>query len=129
MSRFWILLLLAGCAGETVRTPAPAPADAVEVSSAQALESRRAFESAIVGQRLAGDGVEVTVAENGLLIGRRFGQPFAGTWEFRKGVFCHSLSGEAVKRASDRRCLRAAVDGRTVHLVPTEDPRDRGFWR
>lgn len=125
MSRFWMLVLLAACAADPARPPEPAPADSIELSNARALESRRAFEAALVGQRLKGDGFEVTVAENGLLIGRRYGQPFAGTWEFRKGVFCHSLSGQTVKRASDRRCLRTAIDGRTVHLVPTQDFRRR----
>ncbi|PWR01750.1 hypothetical protein DKT77_16705 [Meridianimarinicoccus roseus] len=89
--------------------------------TADSLERRRAFNAAIVGHTLRGDGVDVTVAEDGALVGTHLGVPFVGSWEYRRGLFCTSLRSEDVRRAADRRCYRAATDGRSVTLVPVID--------
>lgn len=85
---------------------------------ADTLERRRAFERAVVGQNLRGDGVDVTVLKGGALVGTHLGVPFVGSWEYRRGLFCTSLAGDDVRTAQDRACYRAAVDGREVTLAP-----------
>ncbi|QIE41770.1 hypothetical protein [Meridianimarinicoccus aquatilis] len=89
--------------------------------TAESLERRRAFNNAIVGHTLRGEGVDVTVAEGGALVGTHLGVPFVGSWEYRRGLFCTSMRSEDVRRAMDRRCYRAASDGRTVTLVQTSE--------
>jgi len=91
--------------------------DAVR-GDADSLERRRAFESAVVGQLFQGDGAEVTVLEGGTLVGTHLGVPFVGTWEYRGGLFCTSMSGARVRDAPDKACYRAAVKGRRVTLDP-----------
>lgn len=107
--------LLSACAA-----PELASTDAVR-DDADGLERRRTFERAVVGHRLQGDGVDVTVLRDGALVGTHLGVPFVGAWEYRRGLFCTSLTGNAVRDASDRTCYRAAVDGRRVTLAPITD--------
>ncbi len=109
LSMIW---LLSACA-----SPDFASTDAVR-DDADSLERRRAFERAVVGHNLQGDGVDVTVLEGGALVGTHLGVPFVGAWEYRRGEFCTSLAGDDVRDAPDRACYRAAVDGRQVTLVP-----------
>ena len=115
----WFLLcistiwLLSACASQQFSSVDPVRDDA------DSLERRRAFESAIVGHTLQGDGVDVTVLDGGALVGTHLGVPFVGSWEYRRGLFCTSLSGDRVRDAGDRTCYRAAVDGRQITLVPT----------
>lgn len=118
MMRHWLLgfgtiWLLSACASPQFSSVDPVRDDA------DSLERRRAFESAIVGHTLQGDGVDVTVLDGGALVGTHLGAPFVGAWEYRRGLFCTSLSGERIRDAVDRACYRAAVDGRQVTLVPT----------
>lgn len=105
--------LLSACASPQFSSVDPVRDDA------DSLERRRAFDAAIVGHRLQGDGVDLTVLEDGALVGTHLGVPFVGSWEYRRGLFCTSLSGDKVREAADRTCYRAAVDGRQVTLVPT----------
>jgi len=109
---FGMIWLLSACASPELSTT-----DAVR-GNAEDLERRRAFERAVVGHRLQGDGVDVTVLDGGALVGTHLGVPFVGAWEYRRGLFCTSLAGEPVRDAADRACYRAAVDGRRVTLVP-----------
>jgi hypothetical protein len=106
--------LLSACAAPEVSSTGSVRDDA------DSLERRRAFERAVVGHNLQGDGVDVTVLEGGSLVGTHLGVPFVGAWEYRRGVFCTSLSGDDVRDASDRMCYRAAIDGRLVTLVPID---------
>ena len=62
----------------------------------------------------------MTVAEEGLMVGTQFGEPFTGRWTFRDRKFCYSLTGHPWT-SKDRKCFRTAVLGRTVHLVPIEE--------
>ena len=103
-----VLGLAAACGRQEVRS------DGVALSEADAIAARRDFNSAVVGQNLRGQGFDLTVAEGGVLIGTHLGQPFVGSWEFRRGVFCTSLRGESVREASDRACYRVVTDGREV---------------
>jgi hypothetical protein len=111
LSMIW---LLSACA-----SPELASTDTLR-DDADSLERRRAFERAVVGQNLRGEGVDVTVLDGGTLVGTHLGVPFVGSWEYRRGLFCTSLSGADVSKASDRTCYRAAVDGRAVTLVPVD---------
>ena len=98
----------------------PVDAEATRLYSREELDSRREFEEAVVGQELRGDGVEVTVAPGGALIGTHLGNPFLGSWEYRRGLFCVSLTSDNPRKAADRRCFRAAVHGREVILHPVD---------
>jgi len=107
-----MIWLLSACSSAEFASTGAVRDDAV------GLERRRAFERAVVGQKLQGDGVDVTVLEGGALVGTHLGVPFVGAWEYRRGMFCTSLGGGNVRTAPDRSCYRAAVDGRAVTLVP-----------
>lgn len=110
---FSTIWLLSACAAPPFSSVDPIRDDA------DSLDRRRAFETAIVGQTLQGDGVDVTVLDDGALVGTHLGVPFVGSWEYRRGLFCTSLTGDRVDEAPDRTCYRAAVDGRQITLVPT----------
>ncbi len=117
-----LILLLAGCSGGMPQPPARAAATDVEMNAIGLVETAGDFRRAIVGQTLRGNGTEVVIARGGALVGTRAGRPFAGTWEFTRGLFCHSMTGE-VRRAEDRTCARAVLHRNRVHLapVPTAD--------
>ncbi len=110
---FGTIWLLSACAAQQFSSDDPVRDDA------DSLDRRRAFDAAIVGHTLQGDGVDVTVLDDGALVGTHLGVPFVGSWEYRRGLFCTSLAGDRVRDASDRTCYRAAVDGRQITLVPT----------
>ena len=110
-------LLLAACAAPEPEPPESFTTVDTQLYDSEVLETRKAFVDTIVGHRLRGDGVDVTVARDGLLIGTQFGKPFSGQWTFRDRKFCYSLTGHPWT-AKDRKCFRAALLGREVHLVP-----------
>ncbi|WP_139840007.1 hypothetical protein [Pseudoruegeria sp. SK021] len=113
-----ILLALAACSSTALRPPTMAASDDTQLHAMDLIDSSREFEAAVVGQRLKGSGVDVTVAPDGILVGRALGRPFVGGWVYRKGVLCTSLTEPNLKVAADRKCFRAAVHGREVFLVP-----------
>lgn len=120
MPRLFALFLiagLAGCGGPGLPPPPEnlATTDTI-LGDSVALESRRAFEEAVVGHRLRGEGVDVVVAPGGVLVGTQFGTPFNGAWVYRGGEFCYALADRVTRR--NAQCFRAALVGRTVHLVP-----------
>ena len=121
MRRFGPLLLsvlLAGCGSNALRPPEEASATAVQMNATDHLDGKREFRRAVVGQRLRGDGIDVTVVEDGALVGRQFGQPFVGSWEYVNGAFCTSLRQNDVRNAKDRRCYNAAIHGNEILLSP-----------
>jgi hypothetical protein len=107
-----MIILLSACGQDRVASDDP------QRDAAQALDRKRDFEKAIVGKSFRGEGVDVTVAEGGALVGTHLGQPFVGSWEYRRGLVCTSLSSVDVRKAADRTCYRAAIDRREVILVP-----------
>lgn len=115
-----LLPLLAACGGGD-GPPERFGSEETRLFAQEVIDGRRGFEDAIVGQTLRGDGVEVTVLPDGVLVGTALGRPFVGSWEHRRGVLCTSLSEPSPRRADDRRCYRAAVDGRAVTLAPLAD--------
>lgn len=118
---FLVVALLAACSKEPEPPQTFTTVD-TQLNASDVLQTRKAFEDAVVGHRLRGDGVDVVVARGGLLVGTQFGNPFTGNWTFRNKMFCYSLTGHPWT-SKDRRCLRAAVIGREVHLVPIPDSR------
>ncbi len=121
--RSYVLLaaaLVAGCGGMP-RAPEQASSIETQLYARETIERRRAFEEAVVGHELRGNGIEVTVAPNGALIGTSLGVPFVGSWEFRRELFCTSLTSQDVRRADDRQCFRVAIAGRELTLVPTTE--------
>ncbi|WP_193139301.1 hypothetical protein [Meridianimarinicoccus sp. MJW13] len=104
------------------------PADPVVLSSDapvqpghQELDRGKAFRKAVVGYQLRGDGVDVTVEPDGLLVGTYLGKPFVGSWDYRRGRFCASLQEADLRRAADRRCFRVVTLGRRVILHPVAE--------
>ena len=115
-----VCVLLSACAG-TPHRPERASAVETRLYSRETIDSRSEFKDAIVGQQLRGEGVDVTVGPNGMLVGTYYGQPFLGGWDYRDGEFCVSLSKVEVRRADDRKCFHAAISGRSVLLVPADE--------
>lgn len=113
---FCMIALLSACASPS------RDSDDSRLGTIAVLERRKAFEEAIVGHTLRGDGIEITIAEGGALVGTSLGQPFVGSWEYRRGLLCTSLLDDDVRDAYDRRCYRAALDGQGIILVPDFDP-------
>lgn len=111
------LSTLAACGGDP-RAPDEAASTETQLYERELIERRRQFREAIVGHKLRGNGFEVTVAPNGALIGTSLGEPFVGSWEYRRDQFCVSLTSQRVRRADDRQCFHAAINGREVILVP-----------
>ena len=112
-----VFALLSACSG-TPRPPERYPAVETQLYSRQVIDTRGRFEEAIVGHELQGDGVEVTVAPDGVLLGENLGRPFVGSWEYRRGEMCVSLTEDHPDGAADRQCFRTAISGREVTLVP-----------
>lgn len=112
-----VCAVLSACSDDPYR-PDSLDADATRLYSRSDLDRRKEFEEAVVGHELRGDGVEVTVAPDGALIGTHLGKPFLGSWEYRRGQFCVSMTTDNPRRAPDRRCFRAAINGREVILHP-----------
>lgn len=108
--------LLAACSGD--RGGEPVAATETRLYSRDRLDSRSDFEEAVVGHELQGKNVDVTLAPDGQLVGTFMGSPFVGSWEYRRGLFCISMTQPDVRRAADRQCFQAAVAGREVILVP-----------
>lgn len=115
----WLAMLPAACGGGIDR--GPVAATETRLYAREGLDSRSDFETAVVGHELRGEGVDVTIAPDGRLIGTHLGRPFVGSWEYRRGLFCISMSQAEVRRADDRMCFQAAVSGREVILVPAQD--------
>lgn len=88
------------------------------LSDADELARRKAFEEAVVGHKLRGDGVDVSVEPDGVLVGTYLGKPFVGSWAFRRGIFCASMTAADIRKADDTRCFRAVTSGRTLILHP-----------
>ena len=115
-----VFVLLSAC-GDAAHPPETAAADETQLFTRDAIDSRREFREAIIGQELRGEGVDVTVGPEGTLVGTYFGRPFLGGWEYRDDLFCVSLTSIRVRRAEDRKCFHAAVSGRSVLLVPVAE--------
>jgi len=114
-----VCVLLSAC-GRPDSPPERVAATESRLYMGRTIDTRRAFEEALVGQALHGDGVEVTVAPNGRLVGQRLGRPFVGSWEYSDETLCVSLTSPDIRRADDRRCFHAALLGDDVILVPAE---------
>jgi hypothetical protein len=54
-------------------------------------------------------------------VGEHLGVPFVGSWEYRRGRMCVSMTEDDPGGAADRQCFRAAISGREVTLVPVAD--------
>jgi len=108
--------LLAACSGD--RGGEPVASTETRLFSRDGIDNRSDFEDAVVGHELQGENVDVTVAPDGQLVGTFMGSPFVGGWEYRRGLFCISMTQRDVRRAPDRQCFQAAVSGREVILVP-----------
>ena len=116
-----VCALLSACGGP--RAPETFSSEETRLYAEEAIDRRRDFRRAIEGQTLRGDGVDVTVLPDGVLVGTALGRPFVGSWRYRRGTLCTSLSEPDPRRAADRQCYRAAVNGREVTLVPVADTR------
>ena len=112
-----VLVLLSAC-GDPHRPPEEAGSQETRLYTRDAIDTRREFRDAIIGQELRGEGVDVTVGADGTLVGTYYGRPVVGGWDYDDGEFCVSLTEVRLRRAEDRKCFHAAVSGRSVLLVP-----------
>lgn len=111
------LALLAGCAAPLQRPPETADATDIRRHDLALIERGGDFRREVVGRSFGGDRAEIVIAPGGALIGTYDGRPFAGSWEFRRGLFCHSMTPK-VRRAPDRTCARPIIRGDTLLLAP-----------
>lgn len=111
-----VCALLSACARNV--PPETYAATETRLYADQVIDGRRDFRRAIVGHKLRGGGVDLTVLPDGVLVGTNLGVPFVGSWEYRRDTLCTSLTEPRPRRAADRRCFRVAVNGREVTLVP-----------
>lgn len=119
MRILFLLLLLAACGADEPEKPTSFSTTDSRLGLDDPVERRRQFEELVVGHELRGEGVDVVVAEGGVLVGQQYGRPFSGAWVFRSGEFCYAMA-ERVTR-SNARCFRTALIGDDLHLVPVEN--------
>tara|TARA_R110002033_G_scaffold215_22_gene2115 strand:+ start:3195 stop:3569 length:375 start_codon:yes stop_codon:yes gene_type:complete len=87
----------------------PLPAAAFE-----AVTSRDDFVAPVVGKRLTGDGVGLRVTPDGAITGRGFGFKVTGTWLWRNGLFCRTLTSAI--RDFPLNCQTVAVQGDVIRF-------------
>ena len=95
----------------------PVAAEEFEVVS-----SRDGFLSLIEGRELTRLGITLEVTPDGQIIGRAFGTPVTGAWDWNSGYFCRDLFyGEEDLGPN---CQQVAVRGETLRFTS-----DRGTGR
>lgn len=92
-------------------------------SPAGPIATSAAFNEMVVGRRLSlGDGY-VTANADGTLVGNFNGAPLLGTWAFRDGRFCRTLTQTATDApVEDCQTFVANADG-TFDVVRTDGTR------
>ena len=89
---------------------APAAAEEFEVVS-----SRDGFLSLIEGRELTRMGIRLQVTSDGQIVGRAFGTPVTGAWDWSGGYFCRDLYfGEEDLGPN---CQQVAVRGETLRFT------------
>ena len=107
--------LFAACAALCFATPALA-------EEFQVIDSRTTFLSLIEGRELTRLGIRLEVTADGQIIGRAFGTPVTGAWDWNGGYFCRDLFyGEEDLGPN---CQQVAVRGETLRFTS-----DRGTGR
>ena len=100
-----VLVLLSAC-GDPHRPPEEAGSQETRLYTRDAIDTRREFRDAIIGQELRGEGVDVTVGADGTLVGTYYGRPFVGGWDYvripRHPTAYSSDIRPVAPRASDR---------------------------
>lgn len=119
--RLCVFLVLLSACGDPHQPPEEAGAEETRLYTRDVIDSRKEFRDAIIGQELRGEGVDVTVGPDGVLVGTYFGRPFLGGWDYDDGKLCVSLTTVELRRAEDRKCFHAALSGRSVLLVPVAE--------
>lgn len=77
---------LAGAILVSIATVGTAAAEAFNVVS-----SRDTFVSLVQGRELRRFGIRLTVTPEGEIVGRAFGTPVTGQWDWENGYFCRDL--------------------------------------
>ncbi|MEM0948938.1 MAG: hypothetical protein AAGK37_16170 [Pseudomonadota bacterium] len=95
--------MLAGCQSGTSSAP-PAQTGATPISTAAA------FNSEIVGKTLTIGESSLVIASNGTMSGTFNNAPLRGTWQFRDGQFCRTLTQHST-RAPTNDCQTFVLDG------------------
>ena len=89
---------------------APAAAEEFEIVS-----SRDNFLSLIEGRELTRMGIRLQVTSDGQIVGRAFGTPVTGAWNWNGGYFCRDLYyGEEDLGPN---CQQVAVRGETLRFT------------
>ena len=88
----------------------------------QIVSSRDTFVSLIDGRELTRLGIRLEVTSDGQIVGRAFGTPVTGAWDWNGGYFCRDLYyGEEDLGPN---CQQVAVNGETIRFTS-----DRGTGR
>lgn len=83
-----VMIALTGC----VSTTGPEPATKAGPTR---ITTAADFNRLVVGKRLALDGNHLTIQSNGKMSGEFSGKPLAGTWEWKNGYWCRSLTSHS----------------------------------
>ncbi|MFX0541631.1 dihydrodipicolinate reductase [Roseovarius sp. S4756] len=86
--------------------------------AAQAFEqitTRDAFVAATSGRDLIRLGISVAVSPSGEIMGRAFGYPVTGAWNWQEGYFCRDLywGGDRL----DPNCQAVRIKGDTIRFI------------
>ncbi|QDY69433.1 hypothetical protein [Qingshengfaniella alkalisoli] len=115
MWRVLVFVMLLGCGSYEITQPETSSAVMPEMHGNRTIRTEEQFRRYVVGQTLMSDGVEMTIGADYSVNGRYRGKPFSGSWEFRKGLFCHSATRDV--HSMDRQCFRVTQHEREIMLT------------
>ncbi|NHQ73229.1 dihydrodipicolinate reductase [Roseovarius gahaiensis] len=79
------------------------------------VSERQKFVSLVEGRKLTRFGIKLDVTGDGRIIGRAFGRPVTGAWNWRSGYFCRDLYwGDYAIGAN---CQAVKVQGETLRFI------------
>ncbi len=96
---------------------APAKADGFSQ-----VTDRQKFVSLVDGRELTRFGIKLDVMPDGRIVGRAFGRPVTGAWNWRSGYFCRDLYWGDYDIGAN--CQAVKVQGATLRFIS-----DRGTGR
>ena len=108
MRQFVPATILASLAALTACQPTAPPATQGTVAAGP-ITTAAAFDQVVVGRRLTLGDNHVTANPDGTLVGEFNDAPLLGTWEFRDGRFCRTLTQHATQAATSE-CQNMALN-------------------
>ena len=76
---------------------------------------RQKFVSLVDGRKLTRFGIKLDVTRDGRIVGRAFGRPVTGAWDWRSGYFCRDLYWGDYEIGAN--CQAVKVQGATLRFI------------